>query len=73
MAKLERDTRRVCIRLWDEDCVELERMTSVDMNFNELVRRAIHEFVLHAKDRMRKHLDNAQSTAQSTATAPKDW
>lgn len=70
MAKLERPTRRICVRIWEEDAQELDRMTTADMNFNEILRNALHEFVRHHRDRMRRRLDEiARANAGADAGA----
>lgn len=61
MAKLERPTRRICIRVWEEDAEAIDRMASADMTVNEIYRNSIHEFVRHHRDRMRRKLDSGET------------
>lgn len=59
MPKLnDKPLRRVCVRLYDEDCAALESMAAASgEQFNLLLRAAVHSYVTHALDRVRKKID----------------
>lgn len=65
MARLERETAKICARIWKSDNVALHRMISPDMGYNELVRTIIHKFVVEATARANAKID-AERRADST-------
>jgi hypothetical protein len=48
---------RVTVRIWRDDHEEIMKMASADMEYNQIIRDALHQFVLHAKERMRRMID----------------
>ena len=49
----DRPMRRVCVRLWDEDCEALESYATHEKKFNALLRNIVHVFVINAGARLR--------------------
>lgn len=55
----DRKLRRVCLRLYDDDYVELEKLAgAAGEAVNLVIREAVHVYVLHAKDKVRERIDN---------------
>ncbi len=58
---VDRDEKlvKVCLRLWKDDMDTIREMANSGSSagINGVIRRIIHTYVMHVKDRERKNLD----------------
>ena len=59
MPQLDRPMTRVCVRLWAEDCEELQRLaaTNGNLTFNLVLRQIVHSYVTQMRAKVRRNLD----------------